>query len=81
MLWLAYLVTGSVGGFLGGLLGIGGGTVLVPALVAVYGLQGADRSVAGKVAIATSLATMILLSLSAAIAHGRRKSVGLLLDS
>ncbi|MDH3871833.1 MAG: sulfite exporter TauE/SafE family protein, partial [Gammaproteobacteria bacterium] len=37
---LGYLGTGAVAGLLAGLLGIGGGLVIVPALAALFALQG-----------------------------------------
>ncbi|HEX5336943.1 MAG TPA: TSUP family transporter, partial [Gallionella sp.] len=37
--YAAYLVLGAVAGFLGGLFGIGGGTVLVPVLLLLFEAQ------------------------------------------
>ncbi len=34
--WWAYLALGAFVGFFGGLLGIGGGSVLVPVLALIY---------------------------------------------
>ena len=41
MTWIAaYLATGLFIGFFAGLLGIGGGMMMVPALAALFGAQG-----------------------------------------
>jgi uncharacterized membrane protein YfcA len=66
------LAIGAVSGFLGGLLGIGGGVVIVPALIIVFDLTGLiDSSQATVVAVATSLSCIVLTSLSAAITQAR----------
>lgn len=38
MLYVSYIILGLIAGIFGGLLGIGGGIVLIPAMVYVYGL-------------------------------------------
>ena len=42
--WLAYLAIGLAVGFFAGLLGIGGGAVMVPLLVLVFGAQAFHRA-------------------------------------
>ncbi len=37
---LAYLLTGTIAGLMAGLLGIGGGLIIVPALVLLFASQG-----------------------------------------
>jgi uncharacterized membrane protein YfcA len=65
-------VIGILAGFLGGMLGIGGGVVIVPALVFLLDQQGIlDPSAVTPVAVATSLACVVLTSLSAALAQMR----------
>lgn len=39
ILWLLYILLGLVAGSLSGLIGIGGGIILVPALVFLFGLS------------------------------------------
>lgn len=70
------LAIGLASGFLGGLLGIGGGIVIVPALILLFdatGLFAIEDSTA--VAVATSLACIIFTSLSAAYTQIRADRV------
>lgn len=69
MFVLVYLLLGAVAGVLSGTLGLGGGIVIVPALLAVFALQGLDVDVAAHVAVATSLATIAVTSVSAIRSH------------
>jgi hypothetical protein len=71
---VACLVTGAVAGVLAGLLGIGGGLIIVPALLIAIGSSHPPDSVM-HVAVATSLATIIFTSISSAAAHQRRGGV------
>lgn len=73
--WGLYLVLGAVAGVLAGLLGIGGGLVLVAALVWLLPTQGVPAGLAVHVALATALASIILTGLSSARAHHQRGSV------
>ena len=73
--WLIYLALGAVAGVLAGLLGIGGGLVLVAALVWLLPTQGIPPEHAVHVALATALASIVLTGLSSARAHHRRGSV------
>lgn len=72
---LAMLVTGVFAGLMAGLLGVGGGIVIVPVLDAALGTLAVDPAIRMHIAVATSLATIILTSLSSARAHHQRGSV------
>lgn len=72
---LVMLLAGAVAGVLAGLLGVGGGIVIVPALEAALQILGVDAAVRMHVAVATSLATIIPTSISSAGAHYRRESI------
>lgn len=64
-------VLGLLAGFLSGLLGIGGGIVIVPALIYLLPslLPEVDQQNVALVAIATSLATIIVTAFSSARSH------------
>jgi hypothetical protein len=75
-IWL-YPLIGAGSGVLAGLFGIGGGLLIVPALVAVFALPGSQvpAEAAVHVAIGTSLAVIVVTSLSSIAAHQRRGAV------
>lgn len=66
---------GIVTGFLAGLLGIGGGMIMVPFISAIIGSRGVAPGLAVKMAIATSMATIIFTSISSVRAHHKRGAV------
>jgi uncharacterized membrane protein YfcA len=72
---IAYLATGMVAGTLAGLLGIGGGAIIVPALIAIFGYLHLDGVWAPHQAVATSLATIIATGSTSAYSHHRRGAV------
>ena len=74
-----YLLTGAVAGLLAGLLGIGGGLIIVPALVWLFLANGFDSSVVVHLAVGTSLATIIVTAISSIRAHHKRGAVRWLL--
>jgi len=69
---LLLLFTGVLAGVLAGLLGIGGGLVIVPLFSWTLIAQGVEVDTAVAVAVATSLASMLLTSASAIGFHARR---------
>lgn len=72
---LIYLCCGCVVGVLAGLLGVGGGTVIVPILVAVFPTQGVPPQYVQQLALGTSLASIMFTSISSARAHHVRGAV------
>jgi uncharacterized protein len=72
---VALLALGAAVGVLAGLLGIGGGMVSVPFIMALVQTRGVDAPHVVKVAIATSLATILFTSASSVWAHHRRGAV------
>jgi len=75
LFFLCYPLIGLCSGFLAGLLGIGGGLVVVPALLLIFPYQGLAAAGIVHTAIATSLATVIITSLVASYAHHQRQAV------
>ena len=71
----AYLITGVVAGVMAGLLGVGGGLVIVPVLVWLFRKLGMDESVVMHLAVGTSLATIVMTSISSVRSHHRRGAV------
>ncbi len=69
------LLLGSAVGVLAGLLGIGGGLVVVPALVFLLPKAGISSEILMHMALATSLATIIVTSFSSALSHLRLGNV------
>jgi uncharacterized membrane protein YfcA len=72
---IIYLVTGATAGVLAGLLGIGGGAIIVPALIALFGHLHFDSTWAPHQAVATSLATIVATGSASAYAHHRHGAV------
>lgn len=70
---------GIFGGTLAGLLGIGGGIVIVPALYFALSIMGYAGSMTMQVAVGTSLASIIFTSASSASGHWRRGSIDIAL--
>lgn len=62
-------------GLLAGLFGVGGGTVIVPALFGLLTAFGYEHDLAMHVAVGTSLATILPTGMSSARAHNKRGSV------
>ncbi len=71
----AMIGAGVAGGLVAGLLGVGGGIVIVPVLYFVLSALGTHPDVGIKVAVATSLATIMVTSLSSARSHAKRGAV------
>ena len=66
---------GIATGFLAGLLGIGGGMIMVPFISAILAARGVAPGLSVKMAIATSMATIIFTSISSVRAHHKKGAV------
>lgn len=74
---LAMLGVGAFAGLIAGLLGVGGGIVIVPALYHVLALMDVGEAIRMHVAVGSSLAIIIPTSLISARSHYRREAVDL----
>ena len=72
---LELVALGLCSGFLAGLLGIGGGMVMVPFITAILSARNVNSELAVKMAIATSMATIVFTSISSVRAHHQRGAV------
>lgn len=66
---------GLATGYLAGLLGIGGGMLIGPFMTIILSARGVPADLAIKMAIATSMATIIFTSISSVRAHHQRGGV------
>jgi uncharacterized membrane protein YfcA len=74
-IFLVSILLGMVTGLLAGLFGIGGGLVIVPVLVILFTAQGFPAELIMLMAVATSLASIILTAIASISAHHRLGSV------
>ena len=72
---ISFILIGGIAGVLAGLLGLGGGLVVVPLLAFILTYLDFPSSEVMRVAIATSLGTIVFTSLSSAYSHHRRGAV------
>jgi len=72
---LYYLAAGTLAGLLAGLFGIGGGMIIVPALIYIFKAQGVPEAALTHLGIGTSLATIIVTSISSLRAHNSKGAV------
>lgn len=72
---LAFVLLGLINGVLAGLLGIGGGMVIVPAMIWLAPKLGVSQDLVMHVALGTSMATICFVAVASARSHYRRGSV------
>ncbi|WP_162959720.1 sulfite exporter TauE/SafE family protein, partial [Pseudomonas aeruginosa] len=75
MEFLLYIVLGACAGVLAGLFGVGGGLIIVPALVFSFTAHGFGGDVLTQMAVGTSLATIVFTSINSILEHHRRGAV------
>ena len=72
---LLYLALGAFTGFFAGLLGVGGGSIMVPVLVMLLTGQGFAPEMAMLLALGTSMAAILFTTSSSIRSHARHKAV------
>jgi len=75
LIFISCIFLGAVTGFLAGLLGIGGGLIVVPALVYLLPQLEISNEVIMPMALATSLSTIVITSSSATFAHHKNRNI------
>jgi hypothetical protein len=68
-------ITGIVVGFMAGLLGLGGGLLMVPVLSFILGNMGVAEDLSIKMAIVTSMSTILFTSISSVRTHHKLGAV------
>ncbi len=72
---LLYLALGAFAGVMAGMLGVGGGLIIVPVLAWIFGRQSVSDALIMHLAIGTSLASIVITSISSIRAHHQRGAV------
>ena len=72
---IIFLIIGALAGFAAGLFGVGGGTIIVPLLFIVFTQMGYSPDSIMHLALGTSLATIIVTSISSLMAHNKKGAV------
>ncbi|WP_019674039.1 sulfite exporter TauE/SafE family protein [Psychrobacter lutiphocae] len=72
---IIFFIIGALAGFAAGLFGVGGGTIIVPLLFIVFTQMGYPTDSIMHLALGTSLATIIVTSISSLMAHNKKGSV------
>lgn len=72
---IVYPLLGVAAGLIAGMLGVGGGLVIVPVLIAVFSWQQFDGTHLVHLAIGSSLATIVITGAASTLAHHRHRAV------
>ena len=72
---IVFLALGAVVGFMAGLLGIGGGGIMVPALTSIFLAMGVTSEQVVHLALGTSLASIVTTSFASLRAHHQNQGV------
>lgn len=73
ILW--FLLAGAGAGLCAGLFGVGGGLIIVPVLMAIFSAYHYPSEVIAHLAVGTSLATIVITSMSSLLAHNNNGAV------
>lgn len=75
MLYLIYSLLGILAGLAAGLFGVGGGIIIVPVLIYTFGLLAFPPEILTHMAIGTSLACIVLTSISSIYTHHKKAAI------
>ncbi|MFW2177828.1 MULTISPECIES: sulfite exporter TauE/SafE family protein [unclassified Moraxella] len=75
LMYVWFLLAGAFAGTCAGLFGVGGGLIIVPVLMAIFSAYGYSPEVITHLAVGTSLATIIITSISSIQSHHKRGGV------
>lgn len=75
MIFLSYLLLGSLAGLTAGVFGVGGGIIIVPALIFTFAFLGFPADIATHIAVGTSLSTIMFTSLGSIFGHHKKKAI------
>ena len=72
---LAFLSVGVIAGILAGMFGIGGGVIIVPALIATFMYLGFDENIITHLAIGTSLSCILFTGIASTYSHNKKQGI------
>ena len=75
IMYVWFLLAGAFAGICAGLFGVGGGLIIVPVLMAIFKAYGYSPAVITHLAVGTSLATIVVTSISSLRSHDKRGGV------
>lgn len=75
LMYVWFLLAGAFAGVCAGLFGVGGGLIIVPVLMAIFTAYGYSPDVITHLAVGTSLATIVVTSISSMQSHNERNGV------
>lgn len=75
LIYLWFILAGAFAGLCAGLFGVGGGMIIVPALMWIFTSAGYSVEIVTHMAVGTSLATIVVTSISSLMAHHKLGNV------
>ncbi len=74
-LFIVFAVVGVVAGLIAGLFGLGGGVVMVPAMIYTFGVLAFPDAILTHLAVGTSLACIVVTAITASWTHWQKKAI------
>ena len=76
-LLIVFAVVGLVAGLIAGMFGLGGGVVMVPAMIYTFGVLAFPDAVLTHLAVGTSLACIVVTAITASWTHWQKQAIDL----